>query len=280
MTVENTRTRRAERRMTPTANRQYRLLLTISFFVLISTGLFLATFMNPHFMNRQVQKESNVAVINRSINDRFNNFMRYLGEDEPDELNLLNNKQTVPIAIKVNEYVLGVHGFKTSSVDLANDIKNVLLDEINDDSSTETNKIKRTIKKQHRTAQYVIDSGFNLHSFLVLANIVTALWIISIVFIVVALIVLISTFKKLKLYLEVREVTHDLFSSLMWMGLLMVGFYGILAILPTFLDLEQLFGEQVGILLEISTSTFLEFLILGVVFFVIAIIPRTITQPK
>lgn len=271
---------RSRKRLEQDDNKRYKGFLGFSFFILITLGFFMATFMNSSFMDKQIQKESNVVLVNEKLNDGFNSFAESLGADRQSEKNLLTTDITLPIAREFVCYTLGFHWFKTENEDLAQSIQDILVKRINDNSSTETKAIQKLIKQNKRTAQYAISSGFNLTEVTALANTVTLGWIIGGLIILLGIIMVLSIVKKLRQYLRARDILHDLSGAMMWAAAFVMIIFGVIALIPTFIDTELYFGLGVGLFLEIGSGIFLEMVIVGAVFFVASTIPWALSNRK
>lgn len=271
---------RSRKRLEQDDNKRYKGFLGFSFFILITLGFFMATFMNSSFMDKQIQKESNVVLVNEKLNDGFNSFAESLGADRQSEKNLLTTDITLPIAREFVGYTLGFHWFKTENEDLAQSIQDILVKRINDNSSTETKAIQKLIKQNKRTAQYAISSGFHLTEVTALANTVTLGWIIGGLIILLGIIMVLSIVKKLRQYLRARDILHDLSGAMMWAAAFVMIIFGVIALIPTFIDTELYFGLGVGLFLEIVSGIFLEMVIVGAVFFVASTIPWALSNRK
>ncbi|APT18384.1 hypothetical protein FC62_GL000955 [Amylolactobacillus amylotrophicus DSM 20534] len=274
------RVTRSRRRLEQSENKKYKGFLAFSFFILISVGFFMATFMNPSYMERQVKKESNAVIVNTKLNDGFNTFAESLGADRASEQNLLTEEISEPIAQALIDYTLGFHWFKTDNQGLARRIQAILVERINDNSSTETKAIKKLINQNKRTAQYAIASGFNLTEVTALANAVTLAWLIGGLIVLLGLIMIFSVIHRLRGYLGAREIIHDLSGAMMWAAAFVIVLFGIVSLIPTFINPEQLFGLGFGLFLEVGSGVFLELVIVGAVFYVLSTIPWALSNTK
>ncbi len=280
MTEQKTRQRSDMHRINQEENSKYRGFLGFSIFILVAVAFFMGTIMNPGFMKNQIAKDSNIEVVNNAVNARFDSFANYLGSDKDSDKNLLNSTQTLPIANELLDYTLGFHWFKTDTSELAKDIQKLLVQKIDDDSSTEAKSVQKLINKSEFTAQYAVASGFDLDTVLKFANAVTLGWIIGGAIILLAALMIISVILRLKHYFGPREIIHNFFGSSMWAGAFLIGIFGIISILPSVMNVERVFGQTAGLMLEVGSGIFLELVIVGVGLFIVSVIPFNLSTTK
>lgn len=246
--------------------------LILSFFILITLVFSLVTFMNPNFMKNQLAKENNSVVVERYLNNKFDNFADSINANRNgDTSNILTTKQTRPIANVMVDYTLGFHLFRTENASVAQEIKTVIFTKINDNSSTEAQSVKKILKKNNTQGIYAIITGFNLSNLTLAANIETIFVLVNILLSILCVISLISVIKNMSLRLSGKAFVHALSSTGMWIGTLCILIYGILALTPLLVSVESL-PLAIGYWLEIASGIFLELVIIGVGVFIISTI--------
>ena len=75
----------------------------------------------------------------------------------------------------------------------------------------------------------------------------------------------------------IRMLIHDIAAAGMWAGFWVILISGLLAVVPVIFDVDNI---ELGFLLEIGSSVFLEYVITGVVMYVICAIPWQATSAK
>ncbi|QNQ81711.1 hypothetical protein FP435_07340 [Lactobacillus sp. PV037] len=252
--------------------------LILSFFILLTLIFSLVTFMNPSFMKKQLAKENNSVVVERYINDKFDNFANSINANRNgDTSNILTTKQTKPIADAMIDYTLGFHLFRTETASVAEEIKTVIFTKINDNSSTEAQSVKKILKKNNTQGIYAIITGFNLSNLTLAANIETLFVLVNVLISVLCIISLIAILKDMMLHLSGKGFFHTLSSAGMWTGALSIIIYGILALTPMLFSVESL-PLAIGYWLEIASGIFLELVIIGVGLFIISTICWQLTS--
>lgn len=246
--------------------------LILSFFILLTLVFSLVTFMNPNFMKKQLAKENNSVVVERYLNNKFDNFADSINANRNgDTSNILTTKQTKPIANAMIDYALGFHLFRTENASVAQEIKTVIFTKINDNSSTEAQSVKKILKKNNTQGIYAIITGFNLSNLTLAANIETLFVLVNILLSILCFISLISVIKNMTLRLPGKAFFHALSSAGMWVGALCILIYGVLALTPLLFNVESL-PLAIGYWLEIASGIFLELVIIGVGLFIISTI--------
>lgn len=268
------------RRIDQAQTLHYKRSLTFIFFTIITLTFSLFTFMNPSFMKNQIAKESNSVVVERFVNERFDNFAETIGADrDGDNRNLLTVKQTQPIANALIDYSLGIHWFRAENASVAEQIRQVILHKIDDNSSTEAKSVQDKLKKFNRSGVYSVITGFDLAMTTLAANIETLFLVINIVVIVMCLLAGTSIFKTLNTLVSKRRLTHIVAAAAMWTGGILIIAFTILAIIPLIFNVEGLI-LNIGYFLEIASGIFLELVIIGVAVFIISTIVWQLTATE
>lgn len=112
------------------------------------------------------------------------------------------------------------------------------------------------------------------------ANICSLLFIVNVVIIVITFISLISLISDMKSKSSLKALIHDITAAGMWSGFWIILIFGLLSIIPIFFNLESLLLGDVGYWIEIASSIFLDFVIVGVVMYVVCAIPWQSTTPN
>lgn len=270
--------RRADlRRMGSEQNAQYKRILAFVIFLTAALSLITATFLNPHFMKGQIRTSYNRAVIVRQVNKNFDNLADLVNARSEDNANLLAEAQTEPIADRMIDYALGIHWFKVSNLSLAQQILNDIDQGIDKGSSTGAQIINRKLKKQGSSAPYAIIKAFNLNVVTLGANIAGLLLMVNIIIVIVTIISLFSLINDMRSKTNLRLLIHDIAAAGMWAGFWLILISGLLALVPVIFDVDNV---EFGFLLEISSSVFLEYVIAGVIIYIICAIPWQVTSAK
>ena len=96
---------------------------------------------------------------------------------------------------------------------------------------------------------------------------------VNIVIVIVTIVTLFSLLSDLHSRTNTKMVIHIATAAGMWAGFWMILIFGILAIIPVLFNVETLPLAGLGYLMEISSSIFLEYVIVGVVIYVLCAIP-------
>ena len=268
------------RRIDQAESKHYKRSIIFILFTVITLIFSICTFINPNFMKHQIAKESNGVVVERMINKKFDDFAELIGADRNDDMNnLLTTTQTQPIANAMIDYTLGIHWFKAENSSLANQIRDVILNKIDDNSSMEAKSVQKQLKKFSRSGTYTIITGFNLAATTLAANIETLFLVINLVVIFMCLLAGWSLIKNLSQIISVRQLIHMITAAGMWTGALLMIIYGLFALIPTIFSVEGLI-LNIGYYLEIASGIFLELVIIGVGLFIISTISWELTDPK
>lgn len=265
------------RRMGYEQNNQYKRLLAFVIFLIAALSLITATFLNPIFMKKQIRTSYNRAVVVRQVNKNYDSLADLINADSEDNSNLLSDTQTQPIADHIIDYSLGIHWFKVTSLPLANQILSDIAQGIAKGSSSGAQEVNRKLKKQGTNAPYAIIKAFNLSVITLGANIAGLLFIVNLIIIVVTIITMVSLLNDMKSRATIRMVIHDTMAAGMWAGFWLILISGLLALVPVIFNVDNI---EFGFLLEIGSSVFLEYVIAGVIIYIICAIPWQITAAK
>ncbi len=265
------------RRMGYEQNNQYKRLLAFVIFLIAALSLITATFLNPIFMKKQIRTSYNRAVVVRQVNKNYDSLADLINADSEDNSNLLSDTQTQPIADHIIDYSLGIHWFKVTSLPLANQILSDIDQGIAKGSSSGAQEVNRKLKKRGTNAPYAIIKAFNLSVITLGANIAGLLFIVNLIIIIVTIITMVSLLNDMKSRATIRMVIHDTMAAGMWAGFWLILISGLLALVPVIFNVDNI---EFGFLLEIGSSVFLEYVIAGVIIYIICAIPWQITAAK
>lgn len=265
------------RRMGYEQNNQYKRLLAFVIFLIAALSLITATFLNPIFMKKQIRTSYNRAVVVRQVNKNYDSLADLINADSEDNSNLLSDTQTQPIADHIIDYSLGIHWFKVTSLPLANQILSDIDQGIAKGSSSGAQEVNRKLKKQGTNAPYAIIKAFNLSVITLGANIAGLLFIVNLIIIIVTIITMVSLLNDMKSRATIRMVIHDTMAAGMWAGFWLILISGLLALVPVIFNVDNI---EFGFLLEIGSSVFLQYVIAGVIIYIICAIPWQITAAK
>lgn len=265
------------RRMGREETSQYKRTLAFVIFLTVGLALITVTFLNPAFMKKQIRSGSNQAVIVRQINKNFDNLADVIGENSEDRANLLANAQTQPIADHIIDYSLGLHWFKVNNLKLAQQILTDIDQGIDNGSSSGAQLINKKLKQEGPNAPYAIVKAFNLNIVTLGANIAGLLFIVNIIIVIVTIIAMISLLSDMHSKTTTRMLIHDAMAAGMWAGFWLILISGLLALVPVIFDVENI---EFGIVLELGSGIFLEYVIAGAIIYVICAIPWQATSTK
>lgn len=268
------------RRMDQEQSNQYKRTLAFIIFTVVSLVMITATFLNPHFMKGQVRTSSNSAVIVRQVNGHFDRLADLIGAKHESDSNLLTTSQTRPIADHVIDYSLGIHWIKVNNTNLAKQILKDIDKNIDSDSSSDAINVRKKLDQQKNNATYFIEQAFNLDVVTLGANIAVLLLVVNVIIVIVTIISLFSLISDMKQRSSIKTLIHDITAAGMWAGFWLILICGILAIIPVIFNVESLPFGGLDYLLEISSGVFLDFVIAGVVVYILCAIPWQITTAK
>ena len=259
-------------------NNQYKQVLSFIIFLIVSLTMITATFLNPFFMKGQIRNSSNEAVVVRQINKHFDALAETIGANKNGNANLLTTKQTQPIADHIIDYTLGRPWFKFSNMKLAKQILHDIDLNIDQGASSDAQLVQEKLKEQENNAPFDVIDTFNLNTITLGGNIAFILLIVNVIILIMAIISLRSLISDMKLFFNSKMLTHEVTACGMWAGFWLILIAGILAIIPVIFNVEGL--AVLGFVLEISSSIFLDFVIVGVVLYILSAIPWEISSPN
>lgn len=259
-------------------NEDYKKVLSFIIFLIVSLTMITATFLNPFFMKGQIRSNSNEAVVVRQINKHFDALAEIIGANKNGNANLLTTKQTQPIADHIIDYTLGTPWFKFSNMKLAKQILHDIDLNVDQGVSSDAQLVQEKLKEQENNAPYDVIDAFNLNTITLGGNVAFILLIVNVIILVMAIISLRSLISDMKLFLNSKMLTHEVTASGMWAGFWLILIAGVLAVIPVIFNVESL--TVLGYVLEISSSIFLDFVIIGVVLYILSAIPWEISSPN
>ncbi len=265
-------------RISQEQNNQYKQVLSFIIFLIVSLTMITATFLNPFFMKGQIRNSSNEAVVVRQINMHFDALAETIGANKNGNANLLTTKQTQPIADHIIDYTLGRPWFKFSNMKLAKQILHDIDLNIDQGASSDAQLVQEKLKEQENNAPFDVIDTFNLNTITLGSNIAFILLIVNVIILIMSVISLRSLISDMKIFLNSKMLTHEITASGMWAGFWLILIAGILAIIPVIFNVEGL--AVLGYVLEISSSIFLDFVIVGVVLYILSAIPWEISSPN
>ena len=259
-------------------NEDYKKVLSFIIFLIVSLTMTTATFLNPFFMKGQIRSNSNEAVVVRQINKHFDALAEIIGANKNGNANLLTTKQTQPIADHIIDYTLGTPWFKFSNMKLAKQILHDIDLNVDQGVSSDAQLVQEKLKEQENNAPFDVIDSFNLNTITLGSNIAFILLIVNVIILIMAIISLRSLISDMKLFFNSKMLTHEVTACGMWAGFWLILIAGILAIIPVIFNVEGL--AVLGFVLEISSSIFLDFVIVGVVLYILSAIPWEISSPN
>ena len=265
-------------RISQEQNNQYKQVLSFIIFLIVSLTMITATFLNPFFMKGQIRNSSNEAVVVRQINMHFDALAETIGANKNGDANLLTTRQTQPIADHIIDYTLGRPWFKFSNMKLAKQILHDIDLNIDQGASSDAQLVQEKLKEQENNAPFDVIDTFNLNTITLGSNIAFILLIVNVIILIMSVISLRSLISDMKIFLNSKMLTHEITASGMWAGFWLILIAGILAIIPVIFNVEGL--AVLGYVLEISSSIFLDFVIVGVVLYILSAIPWEISSPN
>lgn len=268
------------RRIDQEQNNRYKRTLTFIILLITVITMITVTFLNPMFMKKQIKNSNNQAIIVRQVNGNFDALADLIGAKRESDSNLLTVQQTQPIADHIIDYSLGLHWIKIDSTSLAQQILNDIDKNVDSGSSGDGQNIRKKLKKQGSNAAYFVARAFNLNVVTLGANIAVLLFVVNIIIVIITIIALFSLISDMKLRSSVKALVHDVTGAGMWAGFWMILFFGIFSIIPVIFNVETLPFVGIGYLLEISSGIFLDYVILGVIIYILCAIPWQSTTPE
>ncbi|MDF7669214.1 MULTISPECIES: hypothetical protein [unclassified Lactobacillus] len=266
------------RRVNQEQNTQYKKVLSFMIFLIVTLIMITGTFLNPLFMKGQIRTSNNEAVVVRQVNRHFDTLAEAIGANQSGNSNLLTSKQTQPIADHIIDYTFGLHWFKFDNLRLAKQILHDIDLNIDQGSSSNAQLVQEKLKKQKDNAPHEVVAAFSLNTIRVGANIALILLIMNIVIIVVTIISLKSLIEEMMTMMTTKMLIHDVTAAGMWAGFWLILIAGLLALIPVVFNVSGL--AVLGYVLEIGSSIFLDFVIAGVIVYILSTIPWEITSPN
>lgn len=266
------------RKVNQEQNNDYKKILSFIIFLIVTLIMATATFFNPFFMKRQINSGSNEAIVVRQINKHFDTLAESIGANKNGNANLLTTKQTRPIANHIIDYTIGSPWLRFNNMKLANQILHDIELYVDQDSSSDAILVQEKLKKYKNNAPYEVIDSFNLNTLTLGGNVAFILLIVNVVLFVMALISLRSIIKDMRVLLNSKMLVHEITASGMWAGFWLMLISGLLALIPVIFNVENL--AVFGYVLEISSGIFLDFVIAGVILYIISAIPWEISSPN
>lgn len=273
-------TRADMRRIDQEQNTQYKHTLAFVIFLLVSLVMITTTFLNPLFMKGQIRRSFNQAVVVRQMNTHFDRLAYLIGANPESDSNLLTVQQTQPIADHVIDYTVGLHGFDVNSYPLALNILKDINQNIDQGSSSDAQKIRQRLKKMKGNAPSFVQEAFDLNVVMLGANLALLLLIVNLIIIIVTVITLISLLRDMKIRSSNRALVHDVTAAGMWAGFWLILICGLLSLIPILFNVESWQLGDLGYLFEIGSGIFLDFVIAGVIIYIICAIPWQATTAE
>lgn len=273
-------TRSEVRRLDAVQNRTYKRSLIAIIFLVVTLVMTTLTLMNPGFMKGIARTSSGQAVIDRQINAKFDRLAVLLNGKKDGNTNLLTSSQTSALADELTDYTLGIHWFKTDNTALAKQLLRTIKSEVNDESTTEAQNIRDGLKKQGDSAVYTVITAFYLSDVTQKANLDTMFLIINVVLIIVLILSFISILLEMNDKLSKRAIIHEVTASGMWTGALMMILFVLLAMIPLIFNVEAITILDLGYEIELASSVFLEYVMVGAIIFIISTIPWQLSSAK
>lgn len=265
------------RRMGQEQASQYKRMMALVIFLAAALTLITATFLNPIFMKKQIRTSYNQAVVVRQVNKDFDVLADVIDARDEDDANLLAQAQSQPIADHIIDYTLGIHWFTVNNLGLAQQILTDINQGIDKGSSSGAQVINNKLKKQGANAPYAIVKAFDLNIVTLGANIASLLLIVNVIIVIVTIITLISLINDMRSKASTRMLIHNATAAGMWAGFWLILISGLLALVPVIFDVDNI---EFGSILEIGSSVFLEYVIVGAIIYVICAIPWQATSTK
>lgn len=265
------------RRMDQEQNSKYKQTLAFMMLIIVMLTMITVTFLNPIFMKGQIRTSNNKAVIVRQVDSHFDTLADLIGAKHESDSNLLTIQQAQPIADHIIDYSLGIHMVRFNSTSLAEQILNDIDESIDKGASSDAQVVRKKLLRQKNNAIYFVNRAFNLNVVTLGANIAVLLFVVNIIIVIVTIIALVSLIREMKERSSIKALIHDITASGMWADFWIILISGLLAIIPVFFNVEALPLAGVGYLLEISSGVFLDFVIIGVIIYILCAIPWQIT---
>ncbi|MCT6807417.1 MAG: hypothetical protein M3026_04405, partial [Bombilactobacillus sp.] len=141
---------------------------------------------------------------------------------------------------------------------------------IDQGASSDAQLVQQKLKKQGSNAPYEVVDAFSLNTMMVGSNVATALLLLNIIVLVMAAISLRSLISDLRTEMTSKKLTHTITGAAMWASFWLMLIAGIIALIPIVFNVREI--AVFGYILEISSSIFLDFVIVGVVLYILSAI--------
>ena len=138
--------------------------------------------------------------------------------------------------------------------------------------------IRKKLKKQSDSSVYIVSNAFDLATVMLEANLITIIRIVNLLVILLCLVAVVSILREAFASHTKRAVVHDMTAGLMWTAFWFILVYGLLAMVPIFMDTSVITVADLGYWLEIASGVFLDFVIAGVILYVVSAIPWQATS--
>lgn len=256
----------------------YKKIMSFVIFIIVTLIMVTITFLNPFFMKGQLKTNNNEVVVVRQVNKHFDILAETIGANKNGNANLLTTKQTQPIADHIIDYTLGIPWLKFSNKKLAKQILKDIDINIDQGSSSDAQLVRFKLNKLGDNAPYEVADAFNLNTVTLGGNIAFGLLIINLILIGMTIISLRSIIKEISIMMTSKQLMHIVTAAVMWAGFWLILISGMLALIPVIFNVEEV--AVLGYVLEISSSIFLDFVIVGVVIYILSAIPWEISSPN
>lgn len=256
----------------------YKKVMSFVIFIIVTLIMVTITFLNPFFMKGQLKTNNNEVVVVRQVNKHFDILAETIGANKNGNANLLTTKQTQPIANHIIDYTLGIPWFKFSNKRLAKQILKDIDTNIDQGSSSDAQLVRLKLNKLGDNAPYEVADAFNLNTVTLGGNIAFCLLIVNLILIGMTIISLRSIIKELSVMMTSKQLMHIITAAVMWAGFWLILISGMLALIPVIFNVEEV--AVLGYVLEISSGIFLDFVIVGVVIYILSAIPWEISSPN
>ncbi|CAM3182879.1 hypothetical protein SAMN04487792_1498 [Lactobacillus bombicola] len=266
------------RRVNPEQNLEYKRVSSFCILLVVTLVMTTVTFLNPFFMKGQLRTNNNEAVIVRHVNNHFNELAKVIGANKDVNSNLLTTKQTQPIADHIIDYAIGVPWFKFNNIKLAQQILHDIESNIDQEASSDAQLVQKRLKRQGKNAPYDVIDAFNLDLVTLGGNIAFVILVVNITLFIMIIISLRSLINDMLMVMNSKTLVHTITAAGMWAGFWLILISGILAMIPIIFNVDEI--AVLGCILEIGSSIFLDYVIAGVVLYILSAIPWEISSPN
>lgn len=266
------------RRVKPEQNLEYKRVSSFCILLVVTLVMTTVTFLNPFFMKGQLRTNNNEAVIVRHVNNHFNELAKVIGANKDVNSNLLTTKQTQPIANHIIDYAIGVPWFKFNNIKLAQQILHDIESNIDQEASSDAQLVQKRLKRQGKNAPYDVIDAFNLDLVTLGGNIAFVILVVNITLFIMIIISLRSLINDMLMVMNSKTLVHTITAAGMWAGFWLILISGILAMIPIIFNVDEI--AVLGCILEIGSSIFLDYVIAGVVLYILSAIPWEISSPN